>query len=127
VTTTGNTAPAFQFFARDWLADPNVTVMPLAAQGAYVRLLCAYWLEGQLPHDPETLRAIAGASAKEWRAIWPHLEPRLPPDPDNHHSRFNRRLARQRTESDEFRQAKRRAGIASGQARRQKEHNGEHT
>jgi hypothetical protein len=31
MTRTRNTPPAFQLFARDWMSDPNVMVMPLAA------------------------------------------------------------------------------------------------
>lgn len=64
-------SPAFQFYPRDYLADPIVVCMTLEEQGAYVRLLCHAWDPpcwagkdkppvGCLPNEPELLAAIAG-------------------------------------------------------------------
>jgi hypothetical protein len=38
-----NRPPAFQFYPKDWL-DFRVQRMSLAAQGAYMKILCFMWL-----------------------------------------------------------------------------------
>jgi hypothetical protein len=42
-------APAFQFYAADWLADEAASVMSLEEEGAYIRDLCYCWREGSIP------------------------------------------------------------------------------
>jgi hypothetical protein len=48
---TMNRAPAFQFYAADWLADERVKLMSYEEQGVYLFLLCHEWLEGSIPAD----------------------------------------------------------------------------
>jgi uncharacterized protein YdaU (DUF1376 family) len=50
---------------------------PLVARGAYRELLDAQWDLGSLPVDPAGIRAIAGATSKEWQIAWPFIEPKL--------------------------------------------------
>lgn len=45
-------APAFQFYAAEYLADENVQLMTLDEEGAYIRLLAYCWREGSVPADP---------------------------------------------------------------------------
>jgi uncharacterized protein YdaU (DUF1376 family) len=45
------TAPAFQFYASDYLSSSSVEDMTLEAEGAYVRLLARQWLDGWIPND----------------------------------------------------------------------------
>jgi uncharacterized protein YdaU (DUF1376 family) len=55
-------APAFQFYAADWLADEAVSVMSLEEEGAYIRALCYCWREGSIPADEDRLaRLLKGA------------------------------------------------------------------
>lgn len=65
--------PWFPFYAGDWLTDEAVTVMGLAAQGAYIRLLAYHWREGSLPADEEALRRMVGAAPDEWSEIWQQM------------------------------------------------------
>ena len=53
-------SPAFQFYPKDWLADPNVRAMTHAERGIYIDLLCSCWTEGSIPDDPEECARIAG-------------------------------------------------------------------
>jgi uncharacterized protein YdaU (DUF1376 family) len=46
-------APAFQFYAADYLADEKVQIMTLEDEGCYVRLMAYGWREGSIPEDPE--------------------------------------------------------------------------
>lgn len=63
-----NKAPAFQFYARDFIADMNVVAMSNEALGAYVRLLCHDWMENGLPNDDAILAALSGT-----RERWPEV------------------------------------------------------
>lgn len=47
---------------------------PLIARGIYRELLDAQWDMGRLPADPEALKVLVGATAKEWEAAWPFIE-----------------------------------------------------
>jgi len=56
-------APAFQFYAADWLADQSVSMMTLEEEGAYIRAMCYCWREGSIPADDDKLsRLLKGAS-----------------------------------------------------------------
>src|SRR5574343_1286001 len=63
-------APAFQYYPKDFLSDPNVVLMDAEAVGAYW-LLCSYcWLEGSLPMEAESLRVLARVKPARWEHVW---------------------------------------------------------
>jgi uncharacterized protein YdaU (DUF1376 family) len=68
----------FPFYAADWLADEDVDLMPLEAQGAYVRLMCHQWREGSIPADAASLARLLKVHHKTFSAIWAKLEPKFP-------------------------------------------------
>lgn len=68
-------APAFQFYARDYLTEGKVRRMPWAARGVYVDLLCTYWLDGGLPNNPAALARMVGMTTKKFAALWVHILP----------------------------------------------------
>jgi len=53
-------APAFQFYASDFLSDLNVTTMTMAQRGMYITLLAYEWIEGSLPSDLLKIRILCG-------------------------------------------------------------------
>lgn len=57
---TINGAPAFQFYASDWLADANVKLLTLEETGAYIEAIAVCWREGSIPADPVMLSRIIG-------------------------------------------------------------------
>lgn len=57
----------FPFYPADWINDIHVAAMPLAAQGAYFRLLCLQWENGKLPADSESLALLVGLKPGEFR------------------------------------------------------------
>ena len=65
--------PAFQFYAKDWLASPAVRSMTLAEVGAYINLLATAWDSdpvGTLPNRAASLWRLAGAaSPQEWESV----------------------------------------------------------
>lgn len=53
-------APAFQFYASDFLSDINVVTMSMSQRGIYITLIAHEWLEGKLPADVSTLKRLCG-------------------------------------------------------------------
>jgi hypothetical protein len=51
-------APAFQFYAADYIADLTVQLMSLEEEGCLIRLLAYCWREGNIPSDPELLKRL---------------------------------------------------------------------
>jgi uncharacterized protein YdaU (DUF1376 family) len=51
-------APAFQFYADDFLA--GTSEMSAEEVGGYIRLLCHQWTKGGIPNDEERVARIAG-------------------------------------------------------------------
>jgi hypothetical protein len=61
--------PAFQFWAKEWLASPSRRMMTPTAQCAYINLLCSAWDNdpvGTLPNLPDDLWKLADISKEEW-------------------------------------------------------------
>jgi uncharacterized protein YdaU (DUF1376 family) len=59
--------PAFQFYAKDWLASRQVKMMSPEQRGYYIQLLAEAWDSkepGTLPVDVEDLWFLAGASSR---------------------------------------------------------------
>ena len=71
-------APAFQFYAGDWLSDGRVSMLTLEAQGIYLRLLCHQWLEGSLPLYPQNISKISRIHQRKFSRNWKHLEQFFP-------------------------------------------------
>ena len=53
-----NKSPAFQFYARDFLADINVQLMNMEQRGMYITLLSYAWLERGIPNDSRKLKLL---------------------------------------------------------------------
>ena len=65
-------APAFMFYAGDFLSDLNVQIMTMAQRGIYVTLLAMEWIEGSLPSDVRTLKVLCGQHPNfedDWASI----------------------------------------------------------
>ena len=68
-----DTAPAFQFYSRDWLASSSVRRMTLAERGAYIDLLAFAWRDGGIPDDETELARLLQVSPRSWRRMAPRL------------------------------------------------------
>lgn len=65
-------SPAYQWYPRDYMADPIVITMTLEQEGAYRRLMDVCWLERGLPTNVDELWRIAKAPSRDAfiRRIW---------------------------------------------------------
>ena len=55
-------APAFPFYAGDFLSDANQMAMTLAEAGVYIRLIAHCWKDGSIADDPRLLWKHAQAA-----------------------------------------------------------------
>lgn len=93
-------APAFQFYAADWLADEAVRTMSLAERGAYIDLLAFCWREGSIPDDATRCARLLGCATDEVRDVWPVVRARFM---EGEGGRLvSRRMEEQRAELAEF-------------------------
>jgi uncharacterized protein YdaU (DUF1376 family) len=86
--------PYLQFYCKEWLASSTTRRMPLAARGAYIDLCCFQWEEECIPDCPEEIARMLGATLKEVRLLWPHIERVFIVGEDG--NRRNARVARDR-------------------------------
>ena len=93
-------APAFQFYAADFLADEDQRVMTPAEAGAYIRLICTCWIEGSVPTDIRRLAPLAGMTRPEMEEAWPSLAACFDPHPTEPD-----RLIQPRVEKERMKQA----------------------
>ena len=67
-----NRSPAFQFYPKDWL-DFRVQRMSLAAQGAYLKILCYMWADSKdqcsLEDNDELIPRALGTSQETWMRL----------------------------------------------------------
>jgi uncharacterized protein YdaU (DUF1376 family) len=62
-------APAFQFYASDFLGSTRVMLMTNEQVGAYMFLLCHSWNIGGLPDDDRVLAHLARIPLEEWNEL----------------------------------------------------------
>lgn len=77
-----NRPPAFQFYPKDWL-DFRVQRMSLAAQGAYLKILCFMWKDSQdqcsIIADDRAIATAIGVPCEKWKEL--RAEIQFPGDP----------------------------------------------
>lgn len=109
-----NTAPAFQFYARDFLA--STSDMTAAEIGVYIRALCVQWDKGAVPADDDARMARQfGVSVDEFVATWPVVLRRFRTTKAGY---VNSRLEQERKKQADYRQKQAERGKASGLARK---------
>jgi uncharacterized protein YdaU (DUF1376 family) len=72
-------APAFQFYAADFLADAAVMAMTYEERGVYITLLALGWREGSIPADRSAQARLLKLSKARMERIWPALTSRFVP------------------------------------------------
>jgi len=73
-STKDEQSPAFQFYANDWISDPNRMKLSLEEQGAYILLYCHCWRGFRLKYDWEILSKMCGCRLEKIKAIFPKIE-----------------------------------------------------
>ena len=69
--------PAFQFYARDWLASGHVRRMTYKERGIYFELLLFSWCDGSIPDNDVEIARLLNMSVREWRKSAPRIRPRF--------------------------------------------------
>jgi len=115
-----NISPAFQFYPNDWLSSPKIMTMSPAEEGAYIRLLCICWANDGLPDNDDEL-AVLSRLGEDWlNGRSTAVRKCFIKHPKKNNFLHNKRLMTEAKKQHSYRQAGRKAGIASGKARRKK-------
>ncbi len=112
-----NKAPAFQFYAADFLADEGVILMSMAARGIYITLLAFQWREGSIPSEFPLLAKLCGCHTDVIESHWQELKMRFVPHPENPRRLINVTLENQRIAMEEYRKMRANAGTKGATAR----------
>ena len=73
-STTDEQSPAFQFYANDWISDPNRLKINLEEQGAYILLYCHCWRGFRIEYDLEILSKMCNCRLDKIKLIFPKIE-----------------------------------------------------
>ena len=73
-STTDEQSPAFQFYANDWISDPNRLKLNLEEQGAYILLYCHCWRGFRIEYDLEILSKMCNCRLDKIKIIFPKIE-----------------------------------------------------
>lgn len=117
-------APAFQFYAAEYLADELVCLMSLEEEGAYIRALAFCWREGSIPADPEKLGRLLKNCSNQIATSVQQCFNKMPSDGSR---LIHPRLEAERKKQQQWREKSSKAGEASGKARRVKKLDAEPT
>tara|TARA_R110000744_G_scaffold74606_5_gene148928 strand:- start:341 stop:736 length:396 start_codon:yes stop_codon:yes gene_type:complete len=71
---TDEQSPAFQFYANDWISDPNRMKLTLDEQGAYILLYCHCWRGFQILFDLEILSKMCNCRLQKMEKIFPKIK-----------------------------------------------------
>lgn len=108
-------APAFQFYAAEYLADERVQLLTLEQEGAYIRLLAYCWREGSIPADLVKLsRLCKGAQVDALAGV---VELFIPGDEGR---LLHKRLEDERIKQAEYRNKQAENGGKGGRPRKEK-------
>jgi len=67
-------SPSFQFYAGDWISDPNRMRLSLEEQGAYILLYSHCWRGHTIPTDMEVLARMCNCSLDKINKIFPKIK-----------------------------------------------------
>lgn len=95
-------APAFQFYASDYLSSSKVQRMTLEEEGAYIRLLAYNWQDGFIPADIKKLARLCKVSPRKMESIWEALQECFQSVTDDPTKLVNLRLETVRYEKKEY-------------------------
>lgn len=114
-------SPAFQFYPADWL-DFRVLRMSLAAQGAYIRLLCHMWRDSKdqcsIEAEPSSLSILLGVSQREFHKLMGEIQREADPILLQKDGRYiSRRLQKEKAQQVRRRREKSEAGSKGAKTR----------
>jgi hypothetical protein len=105
-------SPSFQFYAKDWLANPNVSRMSEPEEACYLRLLLYSWIDGSLPADIDQIKLLC----KNPTSLTSIVLDRFPLQDDG--KRRNPRLEIERDKQDAYHEKQRNNSFKGVEARK---------
>jgi|ETNmetMinimDraft_35_1059890.scaffolds.fasta_scaffold07346_4 uncharacterized protein YdaU (DUF1376 family) len=106
-------APSFQWYPKDFLADPDVMQMNFAQKGAYIVLISYQWLNDGLPKNTSYIRNLLGGTPK-WKQLWDGVKHKFV---EIDGKLYNKRLYKERQKQIEHRETASKAGKKGAEKR----------
>jgi uncharacterized protein YdaU (DUF1376 family) len=115
-----NRAPAFQFYAKDWLSSKKIVTMTLEEEGAYIHLLAHCWdsPDCTMPDDDSELAQLSRMGERWFNGGSTTLRKCFVPHPRKPQRLTNLRLLEEFRKYTRWVQKSREGGIRSGETRR---------
>src|SRR5215831_704618 len=115
-----NRAPAFQFYAKDWLSSKKIAMMTLEEEGAYIHLLAHCWdsPDCTLPDDDSELAQLSRMGERWFNGGSTTLRKSFVPHPRKPGRLTNLRLLEEFRKYTRWIQKSREGGLRSGDVRR---------
>ncbi len=116
-----NRPPAFQFYPKDWL-DFRVQRMSLAAQGAYMKLLCFMWADSKdqrsIEDNDDHLARALGVPDEQWLDLRKEIQHEFDPIFEQKDGRLlSARLRHEAAKQRKYRKSQAEKGVRSAQQR----------
>ena len=73
-STNQEQSPSFQFYATDWIANPDRMELSLEEQGAYILLYCYCWRGHKIEYNLETISRMCNCRTEKIKKIFPKIE-----------------------------------------------------
>lgn len=119
-------APAFQFYAKEFMTDANQAGMSLHEAGAYIRLMCIEWNEhgkGIADNAVKCARMV-GATDTQMKKMWPTLRRCFVEHRSEAGMLTHPRLEKEREKQENYRRRQSDKGLASAALRLAKQPTG---
>lgn len=111
-------APAFQFYASDFLTDTNS--WDAIEVGIYIRILSTQWVNGSVPDDEVRLARIAGVDMASFKKAWVFLGLKFELYPDG--QLRNPKMEEVRNQQNLYRETARTNGKKGGRPKKKTQH-----
>jgi hypothetical protein len=113
--TKSTKAPAFQFYAAEFLSDENVVLMTNQEVGCYIKLMAYCWREGSIPADVAKIGRLCGEL--DMPTLWPSISCCFDAQEGNTARLVHPRLEKERNKQGEFKEKRSVAGSAGASSK----------
>jgi uncharacterized protein YdaU (DUF1376 family) len=120
--TKSNKAPAFQFYAAEFLSDENVVLMTNQEVGCYIKLMAYCWREGSIPADVAKIARLCGENGSAMAQLWIAIGSCFAVAEGNAERLVHPRLEKERVKQKEHAEERAASGKKGAQARWNKAH-----
>lgn len=110
-------APAFQFYAAEFLSDENVVLMTNQEVGCYIKLMAYCWREGSIPAEIPKIAKLCGEDSSAMAQLWIAIGSCFTVASDNSERLVHPRLEKERMKQKEHAEERSASGKKGAKAK----------